>query len=107
MWRQTAFALAAVAAVISTARPLAAADKPGSVDVPQLFATTCGFCHEGGGRKPGKGPKLAGTARSDAFITDRIKNGKEGRMPAFEGALNNRQVKAIIAYIRGLKEDGQ
>jgi mono/diheme cytochrome c family protein len=81
---------------IAGAAPALAA---GPFDVPQLFASTCGFCHENGGRVAGKGPKLAGTARSDAFIIDRIKNGKEGAMPAFEGALSNRQIKGIVAYI--------
>jgi mono/diheme cytochrome c family protein len=28
-------------------------------------------------------------------------------MPAFEGALNNRQIKGIVAYIRNLKDTGQ
>jgi mono/diheme cytochrome c family protein len=84
-----------------------AAFAAGSVDVPQLFASTCGFCHENGGRVAAKGPKLAGTARSDAFIIDRIKNGKEGAMPAFDGVLSNRQIKAIISYIRGLKGNAQ
>jgi mono/diheme cytochrome c family protein len=93
-----------VVVTIAGAAPALAA---GSFDVPQLFASTCGFCHENGGRVAGKGPKLAGTARSDAFIIDRIKNGKEGAMPAFEGALSNRQIKGIVAYIRNLKDTGQ
>ena len=76
-------------------------------DGQQLFASTCGFCHEQGGRVAGKGPKLAGTKRSDAFITNRIKNGKEGAMPAFGGAFSNKEIKAIVAYIHSLKDDGQ
>jgi len=70
-----------------------------------LFASTCGFCHEDGGRSAGKGPVLAGTTRSDAFITARIKYGKEGRMPAFGDTFNDKQIKGIIHYIRGLKKD--
>jgi mono/diheme cytochrome c family protein len=100
MWKL----ISLVVITIAGASPALAA---GSFDVPQLFASTCGFCHENGGRVAGKGPKLAGTARSDAFIIDRIKNGKEGAMPAFEGALNNRQIKGIVAYIRNLKDTGQ
>jgi mono/diheme cytochrome c family protein len=95
-----------VLVVIAGAALAAPALAAGSTDVPQLFASTCGFCHENGGRVAGKGPKLAGTARSDAFIINRIKNGKEGAMPAFEGVLSNRQIKAIITYIRGLKGAG-
>jgi mono/diheme cytochrome c family protein len=52
-------------------------------------------------------PQLAGAARSDAFIIDRTKNAKEGAMPAFEGALSNRQIKAIVTYIRNLKDTSQ
>ena len=95
-----------VVVAIVGAAPAATAATAGSFNVPQLFATTCGFCHQDGGREAGKGPKLAGTTRSDAFIINRIKNGKEGAMPAFEGALSNRQIKAIVVYIRGLKEGG-
>ncbi len=69
-----------------------------------MFATSCGFCHENGGRAAGKGPKLAGTARSDDFIVERIKKGKPGAMPAFGGAFSESQIMAILAYIRGLEE---
>lgn len=70
-----------------------------------LFASTCGFCHENGGRVAGKGPKLAGTTRSDAFIINRIKRGKEGAMPAFQGALTDSDIKSIVHYIRSLKSE--
>ncbi len=69
-----------------------------------MFATSCGFCHENGGRAAGKGPKLAGTARSDDFIVERIKKGKPGAMPAFGGAFSESQIMAILAYIRNLEE---
>lgn len=72
--------------------------------VKELFATTCGWCHQNGGREAGKGPKLAGTTRSDDFIVHRIKEGKEGAMPAFDGALTNAQIKSIVRYIRNLKD---
>ncbi len=84
--------------------PSAAARPISDAQAAQLFATTCGWCHQNGGREAGKGPKLAGTKRSDAFIVNRIKTGKEGQMPAFEGALTDDQIKGIIHYIRGLKE---
>jgi mono/diheme cytochrome c family protein len=84
--------------------PVLAAEKTMNDErVAQLFASTCGFCHENGRRTAGKGPQLAGTTRSDAFIMNRIKNGKEGAMPAFEGNLANSQIKAIIRYICNLK----
>jgi mono/diheme cytochrome c family protein len=69
----------------------------------QLFAGTCGFCHEAGGRKAGRGPKLAGTERSDEFIINRITNGKSGKMPAFGHVYSQEQIKQILAYIRSLK----
>jgi mono/diheme cytochrome c family protein len=97
---------AAACAALLLSGPTAFAAKSSSDErAAELFASTCGFCHEDGGRVAGKGPKLAGTARSDAFIVDRIKNGKEGAMPAFEGALTNKQIKGIIHYIRGLKSE--
>ena len=74
------------------------------IDGETMFATSCGFCHEQGGRVPGKGPKLQGTQRSDEFIINRIKTGKLGSMPAFGGAFSDGQIVAILAYIRGLEE---
>ena len=74
------------------------------MDVPRLFATTCGWCHEGGGRKQGRGPKLAGTDKSDQFMVTRIKQGKAPGMPAFGRAFNDEQIQAIIAYIRSLPD---
>jgi mono/diheme cytochrome c family protein len=69
----------------------------------QLFANTCGFCHAEGGRKASKGPKLAGSARTDEFLIDRIKNGKQGRMPAFGSAFSDEEIEAMVAYIRSLE----
>ena len=74
------------------------------IDGETMFATSCGFCHENGGRAAGKGPKLAGTKRSDEFIINRVKNGKPGAMPAFGHAFSDGQIIAILAYIRGLEE---
>lgn len=69
-----------------------------------MFATSCGFCHQNGGRAAGKGPKLAGTTRSDEFIAERVRKGKPGAMPAFGGAFSESQIMAIVAYIRALEE---
>jgi mono/diheme cytochrome c family protein len=76
------------------------------LDAEKLFATTCGWCHSGGGRVAGKGPKLMGTALTDAEIVYRIKVGKAGAMPAFGGTFNAAELQAIVLYIRGLREDG-
>jgi mono/diheme cytochrome c family protein len=73
-----------------------------AIDGEKLFAGVCGFCHADGGRKASKGPKLAGSARSDEFIIDRIKRGKPGRMPAF-GSFSDEQIHQILVYIRSLE----
>ena len=78
--------------------------KPG-LDVEKLFAGTCGWCHSGGGRMAGKGPKLMDTTLTDAEIVQRIKVGKTGAMPAFGSAFNEVELQAIVKYIRGLRED--
>jgi len=71
----------------------------------QVFASHgCGYCHENGGRSPGKGPQLMATSRDDSFIVFRIINGKTGRMPAFGSVITGDQILDVIAYIRSLKE---
>jgi mono/diheme cytochrome c family protein len=73
-----------------------------AIEGEKLFAGVCGFCHADGGRKASKGPRLAGSARSDEFIVDRIKRGKPGRMPAF-GSFSEDQIQQILVYIRSLE----
>ena len=84
-------------------QPAAPATDNEPFDVGQLFATTCGWCHSDGGRAAGKGPQLMDSKRDDDFIRNRIKNGKEGAMPAFGAAFNDAQIDQIIKYIRALK----
>lgn len=84
-------------------QPAAPAPDNAPIDVEQLFATTCSFCHSDGGRAAGKGPQLMDTKRDDDFIRNRIKNGKEGAMPAFGSVYNDAQIDQIIKYIRDLK----
>jgi mono/diheme cytochrome c family protein len=74
-------------------------------EVADLFASTCGFCHQDGGREAGKGPQLMGDKQPDAFLIARIKQGKEGAMPSFRQALTDAQIKSIVHYIRNLKPD--
>ena len=81
---------------------------PGTDDVrsgEELFSTSCGFCHQGGGRVAGRGPKLAGTDRPDEYLLNRIRVGKEGAMPAYGRAFSETQLRALIAYIRSLRDD--
>jgi mono/diheme cytochrome c family protein len=99
---------ALLAASLTSAMPALAqsanaAPDTAALDVPQLFATTCGWCHSDGGRAAGKGPQLMDTQRSDDFIRNRIKNGKEGAMPAFDAMFSDAQIDQIVKYIRDLK----
>lgn len=80
----------------------AQADK----DAANIFSSTCGWCHQGGGRAAGGiGPKLMDTTRDDQFILDRIKTGKEGKMPAFGASFSDAQIHALLRYIRNLKPE--
>jgi mono/diheme cytochrome c family protein len=88
-------------------QPVANPSAPSTIDVRALFASTCAFCHGDGGRSAGKGPQLMDTQRSDDFLRDRIKNGKEGAMPAFGQIFSDGDVDAIVRYIRELKPEGQ
>ncbi|HYM29863.1 MAG TPA: cytochrome c [Candidatus Cybelea sp.] len=73
----------------------------------QIFAANgCGWCHENTGRKAGRGPQLMNTPQTDAFIADRIRHGKTGRMPAFGGSFKDDQIKDLIAFIRNIKPEG-
>jgi mono/diheme cytochrome c family protein len=90
-------------AVSVTAQSTATAPDNEPLNVEQLFATTCGWCHSDGGRAPGKGPQLMDSARTDDFLRNRIKTGKEGAMPAFGSVYNDAQIDDIIKYIRALK----
>ena len=78
--------------------------SPNDIDGQQMFATTCGFCHQDGGRAAGRGPKLSKSERSDEYIIERIRKGKPGAMPAFGAVFSDGQIIAILAYIRGLDD---
>jgi len=93
--------LACAAAV--QAQPASPAPDNGAFEVEQVFAGTCGFCHSDGGRAVGKGPQLMNSPRDDDFLRNRIKLGKQGAMPAFDGAFTDAQIDQMIKYIRALK----
>ena len=87
------------------ANPLPQAEaSPDDIEGGKLFATTCGFCHQEGGRHAGRGPKLSKSERSDEYIVERIKKGKVGAMPAYGSVFSDGQIIAILAYIRGLDD---
>jgi mono/diheme cytochrome c family protein len=103
-WLRAA-ALADQSTSAGSTSPLAKAEaSPDDINGEQMFATTCGFCHQDGGRAAGRGPKLSKTERSDEFIIERIKKGKLGSMPAFGAVFSDGQIIAILAYIRGLDD---
>src|SRR5882724_8389440 len=90
--------------LVTTLAPVRAQDtQQASLNVQQLFATSCGWCHQNGGRAAGRGPKLAGTDKSDEFIVSQIKKGKPPGMPSFGASFNDAQIQAIVSYIRELK----
>jgi mono/diheme cytochrome c family protein len=91
-------------AMPAAAQP-ATATPDDAIDVKQLFASTCGWCHSDGGRAAGKGPQLMSSPHDDDYLRNRIKMGKEGAMPAFGQAFSDAQIDAIIKYIRALKPD--
>jgi mono/diheme cytochrome c family protein len=102
-------ALVAPHAVQSQDRPAQSADgaSAGAIDGKQLFATSCGWCHQDGGRAAGRGPKLAGSQQSDEYLMSHTKTGKQGGMPAFGSTFSESQLRAIVAYIRTLKDTAQ
>jgi mono/diheme cytochrome c family protein len=108
--RAVAGLLAATVTIAASALADQAATNPrkeeaaaSEIDGKALFASTCGFCHSKGGREAGKGPKLAGSQRSDEFLIDRVERGTPGKMPAFGGVFTDQQIEQIIAYIRSLE----
>ena len=95
----------AQSAPAAPASPQAPAEaSPDDIDGERMFANTCGFCHQNGGRAAGRGPKLSKSEKSDEFILDRIRKGKTGAMPGFGGVFSEGQIVAILAYIRGLDD---
>lgn len=108
LWSAAAPALAddqpaAAPAAPPAANATATATGGSNLDVPKLFATTCGWCHSQAGRKAGHGPQLMYSKRTDDYIRNRIRNGKEGAMPAFSNMFNDADIDRIIAYIRALR----
>jgi len=85
-----------------------AADKPkGNTAVPalsgrSLFLKNCAHCHANDATGD-EGPDLHGLARSDEWITKRIREGKKGKMTAFGQKFSQTDIDALIAYLRTLK----
>jgi mono/diheme cytochrome c family protein len=99
--------VAATGAVGAAAQSASSPPPHSTLDVKELFASNCGFCHSDGGRSAGRGPQLMDTQRDDEFIRYRIRSGKEGAMPAFGQMFSDSDIDAIIRYIRALRPEGQ
>ncbi len=68
----------------------------------KLFDHNCAHCH-GEDARGDEGPDLHGVTKSDARITSIIKNGIKGEMPKFGTKLTDADVRALIAFVRSLR----
>jgi mono/diheme cytochrome c family protein len=68
-----------------------------------LFMMNCAHCH-GADARGDEGPDLHGVTKSDARIASLIKQGKKGEMPKFGTKLSDPEVKALVAFVRSLKD---
>jgi mono/diheme cytochrome c family protein len=68
-----------------------------------LFMMNCAHCH-GTDARGDEGPDLHGVTKSDARIASLIKDGKKGEMPKFGAKLTDAEVRALIAFVRSLKD---
>ena len=97
-WRSAVVAVAAGAAALATSCGDEGAAAP--VDGGAVFADTCAGCHgtDGDGSV---GPSLLAVA--DRYTVDEqeaVIRGGRGRMPAFDGALTDAEIDAVVAYTR-------
>jgi mono/diheme cytochrome c family protein len=68
-----------------------------------LFERNCAHCH-GDDARGDEGPSLYNLKLSDARIAKRIKDGVKGEMPGFGTKLDDRDMQALTAYLRTLKD---
>ena len=68
-----------------------------------LFERNCAHCH-GDDARGDEGPDLHNLKKSDARITKVVTQGIKGEMPAFGSKLDDTDVKALIAFLRTLKD---
>jgi len=81
----------------------------------RVFKANCARCHGENGEGSKKGPSfLKGHTLEhprEEFV-DQVKNGEEGKMPAFSDKLNDEQIGQVVDYVRdtiqkGLRKDGE
>ena len=70
----------------------------------KLFMLNCAHCH-GTDPRGDEGPDLHGVTKSDQRIVTIIQNGIKGEMPKFSAKLNDTETRALVAFIRTLKEE--
>src|SRR5881394_1106510 len=70
----------------------------------RLFILNCAHCH-GADARGDEGPDLHGVTKSDQRIAAIIQNGIKGEMPKFSAKLNDAESRALVAFIRTLKEE--
>ncbi len=70
----------------------------------KLFMLNCAHCH-GADARGDEGPDLHGLTKSDQRIIAIIQNGKKGEMPKFSAKLNDTETRALVAFLRTLKDD--
>jgi mono/diheme cytochrome c family protein len=68
----------------------------------QFFATSCTECH-GDDAHGDEGPDLHNLAISNARISATIHQGIEGEMPTFAKKYDDKQIGAIVSYLRTLR----
>ncbi len=68
-----------------------------------LFDHNCAHCH-GDDARGDEGPSLYDLKKSDARVTKIIKEGIKGEMPKFGTKFNDADIRALIAYVRTLKD---
>lgn len=69
----------------------------------KLFMLNCAHCH-GADAHGDEGPDLHGVAKSDQRIATIIRDGIKGEMPKFGAKLTDNDVRAVIAFVRSLKD---
>ena|SRR5580658_1224486 len=95
-------------------RPTAASGAPEALVIPppgtpagrgyKLFMFNCAHCH-GTDARGDEGPDLHDVTKSDNRIAAIIQNGIKGEMPRFSAKLNDSDTRALIAFIRTLKDE--
>jgi mono/diheme cytochrome c family protein len=68
----------------------------------KFYGMSCSHCH-GDDATGDEGPDLHNLSISNARIAKTIKNGIKGEMPAFAKKYDDKQIAALVAYLRSLR----